>query len=62
MKLGENSTHTFYTTDLPKVDERRCFKLVHKRTGEATYKLEFSLKTFKTIKGLEKYVNKLISA
>ena len=59
MKLGTNSTHTFYSTDLPNVGERRCVKLVHKRTGDVAYKVEFFQKTFKTIKGLEKYANKL---
>ena len=59
MKLGSNSTHTFFATDLPNVGERRCIKMIHKRTGLVTYKVEHFLKTFKTLNGLAKHANKL---
>ena len=59
MRLGQNSTHVFYTTDLPNVGERRCVKLVHKRTGEVTYKVDLFLKTFKTLSGLKRHAEKL---
>ena len=59
IKLGKNSTHTFYTTELSNVGERRCVKLVHNRTGEVSYKVELFQKTFKTLRGLERYAEKL---
>ena len=59
MKLGSNSTHTFYATDLPDVGKRRCFKMIHNRTGLVTYKVEHFLKTFKTLNGLAKHADKL---
>jgi hypothetical protein len=59
MKLGSNSTHTIFATDLPNVGERRCIKMIHNRTGLVTYKVEHFLKTFKTLNGLAKHANKL---
>ena len=59
MKLGSNSTHTFYATSLPSVGDRRCVKMIHNSTGAVTYKVEHFFKTFKTLDGLTKYTNKL---
>jgi hypothetical protein len=59
MKLGTNSTHTYYATSLPNVGELRCVKRVHNRTGAVSYKVEFYQKTFKTLRGLERYAEKL---
>jgi|11BtaG_2_1085332.scaffolds.fasta_scaffold59705_2 hypothetical protein len=59
MKLGESDTHTGYSTGLPSVGERRCLKLVHKRTGAVTYKVEHFNKTFKTLRGLKRHANHL---
>mgnify|MGYP003137217131 FL=1 len=59
MRLGSNSTHTFYATNLPNVGDRRCVKMIHNRTGATTYKVEHFLKTFKTLDGLTRYANKL---
>ena len=59
IKLGKNDTHTFFSTDLANVGDRRCVKLVHNRTGEVSYKVELFLKTFKTLSGLKRYAEKL---
>jgi len=59
MYLGKNSTHLYYSTELEPVGVRRCVKMVHKRTGAITYKVEHFLKTYKTLNGLAKYANKL---
>lgn len=59
MKIGKNATYTFYETSLPNIGERRCVKLVHNRTGAVSYKVELFQKTFKTLRGLERYAEKL---
>ena len=59
MYLGKNTTHLFYTTGLDPVGARRCVKMVNKRTGAITYKVEHFLKTYKTLNGLVKHADKL---
>ena len=59
IKLGKNDTHTFFSTDLPNVGDRRCVKMVHNRTDAVCYKVELFQKTFKTLRGLERYAEKL---
>jgi len=61
MYLGKNSTHLFYNTALEPVGKCRCLKLVHKKTGAITYKVEHCLKTYKTIQGLVEHADKLRS-
>ena len=57
--LGKNATHSFFSTSLPNVGDRRCVKLVHHRTKAVCYKVELFQKTFKTMRGLERYAEKL---
>ena len=59
MRIGENAYHIGYKTDVPNVGDSRCLKLVHKRTGLVTYKVEHFRKTFKTLNGLRRYADKI---